>query len=180
MAERLYHVSDRPDIALFEPRPVYANHPAAEVLPGAVVWAVGEELLHNYLLPRDCPRVTFYARPDSDPADVARLMGGLEGSTTARYVVAIESGWLAAVREAILYLYEFSAVGFECVDEGAAYYMSAEAVVPRSVRRVDDLLAEIAGRDVELRVTPSLWPLRDAVLASSLQFSLIRMRNARE
>jgi len=41
-----------------------------------------------------------------------------------------------------------------------------------------DALAELTHRDVELRVTPSLWPLRDAVVASTLQFSLIRMRNA--
>ena len=33
-------------------------------------------------------------------------------------------------------------------------------------------------RGVELRVLPSLWPLRDAVVASSPQLSLIRMRNA--
>ena len=33
-------------------------------------------------------------------------------------------------------------------------------------------------RDVELRFVPNLWPLRDAVVASTLQFSLIRMRNA--
>jgi hypothetical protein len=30
----------------------------------------------------------------------------------------------------------------------------------------------------ELRFVPSLWPLRDAVVESSLQLSFIRMRNA--
>ena len=57
--ERLYHVSDRPDIALLEPRAVRPHHPLQDMPP--VVWAIGERLLHNYLLPRDCPRVTFYA-----------------------------------------------------------------------------------------------------------------------
>ena len=56
-AERLYHVSDQPGIPLFEPRPVRAGHPRGDLPP--VVWAVGERLLHNYLLPRDCPRVTL-------------------------------------------------------------------------------------------------------------------------
>ena len=56
--------------------------------------------------------------------------------------------------------------------------VSRAAVRPLSMRRVDDLLGELARRDVELRVTPSLWPLRDAVLASSLAFSVIRMGNA--
>lgn len=171
-AGRLFHVSDQPDITLFKPRPVRLGHPNAPGRP--VVWAVGERLLHNYLLPRDCPRVTFYSRPDSNPTDVTRLMG----QTAARFVVAIESRWLAAVREAVLYLYEFSSDGFDCLDEGAGYYASAAPAVPRGVRRADDLLKEITERDVELRITPSLWSLHDAVAASTLQFSCIRMRNA--
>lgn len=171
--ERLFHVSDRPGIALFEPRPTYPGHPLKLERP--VVWAVGERLLHNYLLPRDCPRVTFYARPDSNPADVERLLG----VSATRYVVAIESGWLQAVRQTTLYLYEFSRGGFRLIDDGAAHYVSEVAATPVRVSRVDDLLGELAQRDVELRLTPSLWPLRDAVLASTLQFSFIRLRNAR-
>lgn len=171
--ERLFHVSDRPDIPLFEPRPIRPDHPNDPGRP--IVWAITERLLHNYLLPRDCPRVTFYARPDSDPADVARLMG----ATAASHVVAVESGWLAAIRAVVLYLYEFSPQGFELFDEGAGYYVRESAVAPLAVRRVDDLLGELAARDVELRVTPSLWPLHDAVAVSTLQFSCIRMRNAR-
>lgn len=171
--DRLFHVSDRPGITLFEPRTTYAGHPLQPERP--VVWAIAERMVHNYLLPRDCPRVTFYARPDSDPADVARLLG----HTAARFVVAVESGWLAAIREATVYLYEFPAEGFVMIDEGAGYYTRDTAVAPLSVRRIDNLLGELVARDVELRVTPSLWPLRDAVLASTLQFSFIRMRNAR-
>lgn len=171
-APRLFHVSDRPGITLFEPRPAYPGHP--QNLDRPVVWAIEERLLHNYLLPRDCPRVTFYALPDSDPADVALLLG----VTAARHVVAIESGWLAAIRKTVLFLYEFSSDGFTVIDEGAGYHIRETAVAPLGVRRVDDLPAELAARDVELRVTPSLWPLRDAVLASTLQFSFIRMRNA--
>lgn len=171
-ALRLFHVSDQPGITLFEPRPTAPSSPSAHEKP--VVWAVAERLLHNYLLPRDCPRVTFYALPDSDPADVAQLMG----QTAARYVVAVESGWLAAIREAVLYLYELPQSGFREIDRGAGYFVRESAVAPLSVRHVDDLLGELVARDVELRVTPSLWPLRDAVLASTLQFSIIRMRNA--
>lgn len=169
----LYHISDHPNIPLFEPRPPAPNHPLGIDRP--VVWAIGERLLHNYLLPRDCPRVTFYARAGSDPADVARLLG----HTAARHVVAIESGWLDAVRDAKLHLYEFSPDGFELVDEGAGYYISYAAVRPVAVTAIADPLGELARRGIELRVTPSLWPLHDAVAASSLQFSIIRMRNAR-
>lgn len=170
---RLYHVSEDPDITHFEPRLPGEHNPSRLGRPA--VWAVEERLLHNYLLPRDCPRVTFYARADSRAEDVEKLLG----ATAATFVVAVESAWLERIRATKLYLYEFSPLGFEVLDEGAGYYISHSTAYPLSLRRVDDLLGELATRDVELRLTPDLWPLRDAVLASTLQFSFIRMRNAR-
>ncbi len=83
------------------------------------------------------------------------------------------------MRTTILWLYELPSDTFELLDPIAAYYVSGEAVRPASVQRVDDLLGELLRHDVELRLTPSLWPLRDAVLASSLAFSFIRMSNTR-
>jgi hypothetical protein len=50
--------------------------------------------------------------------------------------------------------------------------------VPTRVQVVDDLLAALLGRGVELRFVPNLWSLRDAVISSTLRFSVIRMRNA--
>ncbi len=35
-----------------------------------MVWAVDRFHLHNYLLPRDCPRVTYYTAPTSAPEDI--------------------------------------------------------------------------------------------------------------
>ncbi|MBC8163249.1 MAG: hypothetical protein H7Z42_18730, partial [Roseiflexaceae bacterium] len=49
---------------------------------------------------------------------------------------------------------------------------------PTAVRVIDDLAEALLARQVELRIVPSLWPLADAVAASSLEFSNIRMRNA--
>jgi len=161
-------VSDRPDIARFEPRVT------ADTSPEPLVWAVGERLLHNYLLPRDCPRVTFYAGPYANPADVTRLMAG----TTARHVVAIEARWLDRVRAQTLYLYEMPTATFTATDPSAGYYVSRAGVTPIGVTVVDDVLAALLGRDVELRVVPSLHALRDLVVASTMQFSIIRWRNA--
>ena len=67
---------------------------------------------------------------------------------------------------------------FECLDACAGYYVSREPVVPSRIDVFQDPVAELLGRGVELRVIPNLWSLRDDVVASSLQFSLIRMRNA--
>ena len=171
MPERLFHFSDDPGIASFEPRPPPS---ASSGVTDHVVWAVGERLRHNYLLPRDCPRVTFYPTPSSTPADLERLMTG----TSAGHVVAIETGWMPALRHGRLYQYELPPDTFVPVDEGAGYYISRAPVVPLGIITIDDLLGELLACDIELRVMPSLWRLRDAVVASTLQFSIIRMRNA--
>lgn len=139
-----------------------------------MVWAISEEMLHNYLLPRDCPRVTFYALPNSAPEDVERFLG----LSAAKYVVAIESKWLPEVRRTCLYLYEMPPATFTHSTDGSGYCISREAVIPLSVRKVDDLLGELTRRNVELRIVPSLRKLADAVIQSSLAFSNIRMRNA--
>src|SRR5262245_45763779 len=78
---RLFHVCDRSGIDRFEPRPSARAH-------DPVVWAIDDERLRNYLLPRDCPRVTYSAAGDATHADVARFLGAAEA------VVAVESQWL--------------------------------------------------------------------------------------
>jgi hypothetical protein len=172
-ADVVYHLSEDPNIARCDPRPPPSTNATAPA--GEMVWAVGPELLPNYLLPRDCPRVTFYVKPDTTPEDAARLMLG----TSAKRVVAIESGWLERVRSCRLYRYDLPGATFEPVDEGAGYYVSRVGVTPLRVVPIPDLLAELSRNDVELRVMPSLWKLRDAVVESTIQFSIIRWRNAR-
>ena len=38
----------------------------------------------------------------------------------------------------------------------------------------------IASRNIEFRITPSLLPLRDSILASTVNFSMIRMKYANQ
>ena len=162
----LFHVSEESGIERFEPR-------ASEDGGEPVVWAIDAARLRNYLLPRECPRVTFYAGRDTAPADVERFLG------TSPAVVAVESGWLERLRSCRLYCYHLPPETFECIDECAGYFVSRVPVLPARVEVFDDPIAELLRCGVELRFVPSLWTLRDAVVASSLQFSLIRMRNAR-
>ena len=79
---KLFHVSETPNIRLFEPRPDKRGELA--------VWAVGEPKLHNYLLPRDCPRITVFADDKTSDEDRSRFLESAES------VVAIESGWFNA------------------------------------------------------------------------------------
>ena len=161
----MFHVSEEAGIKCFEPR-------WSEIAGQSVVWAVDADHLHNYLLPRECPRVTYYAGPQTSMADVERFLG------KSRAVVAIESEWFERVRSCRLFCYHLPAATFECFDECAGYFVSKLAVVPERVEVLDNLIPELLKRGIELRLVPTLGPLRDAVLASTLQFSLIRMRNA--
>jgi hypothetical protein len=169
---RLFHLSEEPGIAKFVPRPSPSFFPA---IKGDVVYAITDKLLHNYLLPRDCPRVTYYANPESKPEDIDRFLG----QSNATFVVAIEAAWFQRVKETVLYSYEFPTGSFIPLDENAGYYISYESVAPLAERRIDDIFGELLSRrDIELRVLPELWTLGDAVVKSSLSYSLIRMRNA--
>jgi hypothetical protein len=168
--ERLYHISDDPKIKVFEPRPAtfYPGH----ILRKAV-FAISETLLHNYLLPRNCPRVTFYAGPDTTPADREQFLG----NSTATYVVAVESAWLKSIQQAIIYCYEFPADTFFLFDKCAGYYVSMMPVTPLRVKPIYNVMEEMLKRNVELRFLPSITELAEAVKGSSMNFSLIRMRN---
>ena len=166
----LFHVSEDGSIGRFHPRPP----PEESGLTEHVVWAVDEARLPNYLFPRDCPRVTFSPRADSRPEHVARLIG----VSGAARVVAIEAAWFERAIATPLSLYELPADTFRVLDAGAGYYVSSAPVTPKAATRLDNPLLALLQRDVEVRVVPSLWPLRDAVVASTLQFSVIRFRNA--
>ena len=167
----LFHVSEDPNITRFEPREP-TNTDAG--VTGPAVWAVHPDRLRNYLLPRECPRVTFYAADDSDPDDVRRLIG----PTLAKAVVAIEAAWLERARNSTLYLYVLPSAGFECIDRNAGYWINRASVTPECIQRIDDCLQAILDRGVELRIVQSLWPLFDAVVKSTLHYSCIRMRSA--
>lgn len=168
----LYHFSEEATIARFVPREM-ATRPGER----ARVWAIDAPHAPIYYLPRDCPRVCFWALPMTTPEDRARFLG----HTAARMVIAIEGAWLDRVRATQLYRYELPDATFvEDDDEqkGPGYYVSYEPVESLSVQPVGDLLASLIGAGVELRLTLSLWPLYHALIPATLHFSMIRMRNA--
>jgi len=73
----LFHVSETPGIERFEPRP-------SSYVPDPVVWAIDADRLRNYLVPRECPRVTFYAGPETTAADVGRSSARMGPSSPSR------------------------------------------------------------------------------------------------
>ena len=181
----LWHVSEEPGITRFEPRHGTAtgllrgqdgsiapapNADTAEPL----VWAVDTRHVPLFWFPRDCPRATFWARPETSGPDVEVF---LDGDRSGR-VHAIESAWLERMRAARVYAYRLPEATFRPHATVGGYWVSASSVEPTQVVDLGDLLARHADAAIELRVVPSLWPLWDRVVASTLEFSGIRLRNA--
>jgi hypothetical protein len=167
MQEILFHVSEQAGIDTFQPRPhtSYAE---------PVVWAIDDAHLHTYLLPRDCPRIALFPKQDTTEEDKLRFMG----STVVPAVLAIESAWLARAVQHRIYVYTLPTVTFTLEDAVAGHYVSRQPVKPIDIRIIDQPLLEMAKRNIELRVMPSLWELREAVVGSTMHFSITRMRNA--
>lgn len=61
--EIIYQLSEALDITHFEPR-------SATSELGDVVWDISKAGMYKYLLPRDCPRVTFRADTQISVQDV--------------------------------------------------------------------------------------------------------------
>jgi hypothetical protein len=177
--DEVLHFSEDPAITEFVP------HVAATArVPGAYVWAVDAERAPAYWFPRQCPRVLAWPTAGSTAEDVARIIG----PSGAPRLHAVEYAWLERMRAVRLYAYRLPAAPFRPIAEPEparrgepepTAHVAEVAVRPLGPpERVGDLFALHEAAGIELRVLPRLWPLWDAVTASTLGFSGIRLRNA--
>ena len=114
---RLFHVSEQPDIAVFEPRIPARADLGRDI---GLVWAIDEARLPNYLTPRNCPRVAYHLGAGTTEQDRRRFFT----SANARHALVIEGRWLDRLRETTLYVYEFDPAGFTLQDETCLLYTS--------------------------------------------------------
>lgn len=165
----LYHFSEESDIAIFKPRKLDTRK-----LEPAMVWAIDEFHAPHYYFPRDCPRVCIWPKEDTTDADLQWFFGH---SGTNR-IVAIETGWYERMKMAVIYRYRFNADSFNSHTPDAGYYTSLHTVEPLAVDRLDGLPERILALGIELRITPSLRPLQAVIPSLTVNFSMIRMKNA--
>jgi len=163
-------VSEDPSITRFAP---HRAKTAATEEP--LVWAIDTRHLPLYWFPRECPRCTFWAGPRTTEHDVARFLGG----RPERRIHVIEDVWLDRVKKARLYVYRLPTDSFTEDPQTAGYWLSRAVVDPLERLAIDDLIGRHSAAQIALRTVPSLWPLWDEVVASTLEFSAMRLHNAR-
>lgn len=168
---QVLHFSEDPTITRFVP------HVAATAqLPDAYVWAVDGDRAPSYWFPRDCPRAMAWTTPESTEPDRERIIGAGCGDR----VHAIEYRWLEALRTVRLYAYRLPDDAFAPLGRPEPYaHVATGPVRPLGpAEPVGDLLALHEAAGIQLRVLDNLWPFWDHVIASTLGFSGIRLRNA--
>ena len=167
----LFHVSEEANIQVFHPRTPTRTDLNPEI---TLVWALDEKRLPNFLTPRNCPRVAYHAGKQTTEADRRRFFSNPD----VPHVVTIENTWFETMKYTTLYLYAFDSADFVLQDPIAGYYVSEKTQTPLSVTPCRDLFDELFRRNVEVRLLKNLWPLADAVQASTLNWSFCRMKNA--
>lgn len=174
---QLYHFSDDPGIAVFQPRPVRvpsARPPGREWLNGPLVWAIELAWQPMYLFPRDCPRILLFSRAETTAPDRAAWFG----DSPARALAYMEWDWLQRLREATLYRYALPSAPFEDLED-AGMWVAREPVTPLACETLRDLPAALREAGVELRLTETLTHLRP-VWDTTLHASGIRLRHAKD
>lgn len=169
---QVLHFSEDPTITRFVPHVAPTSRQ-----PEAYVWAVDHARSPSYWFPRNCPRAMTWATPETTAADLDRIVGPGCGER----VHAIEYGWLEPLRTVRLYAYRLPAAPFRPFGEPVPNaHVAVEPVTPLDVPEpVGDLLRLHEEAGIQLRVLNNLWPFWDNVITSTLDFSGIRLRNAR-
>jgi hypothetical protein len=161
-------VSEDASISTFHP------HRPARAAVGELVWAVDTRHLPMYWFPRDCPRATFWPSARTSEADLERFFDG-----EVKRVHAVELVWLERMRTTSVVAYRLPEETFRPHPETGGYWTSSEPVEPVELVRLGDLLDRHVQAEIELRLVDNLWPLWKRVIDSTVEFSGIRLRNAR-
>ena len=168
---RLFHVSEEAQIERFVPRIPQRDDLDKNI---GLVWAIDEARLPNYLLPRNCPRVTYHIGKNTNESDMKKFFS----SPGHVHTVVVEGRWYKTIKKTTLYVYEFHTDDFVLQDDVAGYYVSTSVQVPKAKYTITDLFTELINRHVEIRIVDNLWPLAEEVKASTLNWSLCRMAYA--
>jgi hypothetical protein len=93
--------------------------------------------------------------------------------------MTVETGWYERIKNATLYRYELPSESFRLFDETAGYYISEETIIPTQMDVITNPLDMLLQLHIDIRFTPNLHPLRNAILNSAISdFGIHRFGNA--
>jgi len=157
---KLYHFSEESDIRVFKPR---VKHNRQNMPP--VVWAIDQQHEFTFYFPRDCPRIVYTKTEGISNEDNYKFFG----LTDSSIVITVGIDWYKRIKETTIFRYELPGESFNLFDEFAGYYISEETVKPIEITPLDHLIERIADLNIEIRFTPNLNPLKEALLSSSIK-----------
>ncbi|MWV43307.1 hypothetical protein GRF59_06645 [Paenibacillus sp. HJL G12] len=167
---KLYHFSEEKHIDVFHPR-VKANR--TDMPP--VVWAIDEAHEFTFFVPRNCPRIVYTRHEGITVEDEMCFFG----QTSAQIVMTMENRWYSRIMETTLYRYELPPETFELFDKTAGYFISREMVKPVGRSEIGNALERLLSLGIDVRFTPDLYPLKEAILQSSVKdFGIHRFEHA--
>jgi hypothetical protein len=167
----LWHFSEDPDLAVFHPHTPRTNPTVAPL-----VWAVDTRHAPLFWFPRDCPRGCIWTTTSTTAEDREAFFG----QSAAARIHVMEAAWLPRMRACRLFAYRLPPGSFRPHDEVGGYWISSDIVTATERLTVDDLLGRHVAAGIELRITPSIWPFWQRVVASTVEFSGLRLRNSGE
>lgn len=168
---QLFHFSGEPNIEIFRPR---VKHNRQDMPP--VVWAIDQEHEFTFYFPRNCPRIVITRTDDMSEEDKAKFFG----LSSANIIITVETHWYKVINEATIYRYTLPGESFKLFDATAGYYISEETIKPEEMIPLNNLIERLIDLNIEVRFTPSMHTLREAILQSTIQdFGIHRFENAR-
>lgn len=167
---KLFHISEKGDIDVFIPRKSKQIWDYKEY-----VWAISESLIHNYLFPRDCPRICVGQKQINlltewiDKKDIE----------DTRAFVFIAEHWEERYRSCRLYQYEFSPENFKIIDAIAGYYVSESTEKPTRVQVLNncDEVLESMKVEVLIKTQQELSAIKEKLIQTTNNFSIIKWSN---
>ncbi len=163
MKPKLYHISKNSNIVTFTPRILKRDNLNESK---AVVLAIEEKHIPNYLVPKECSRLLYNASPKTTAEDINNFFSSKSSSSC----IVIEHSSFNILKDTSLYLYEFDPELFYPYDENLGYWTSEVNQVPIKVFEITHPFEELILRNFEIRIIDNLLDLLDKMKNSSLEW----------
>lgn len=167
---RLFHISEDENISQFTPRISKKQWNFEKY-----VWAINEKKWHNYLLPRECPRICIDTQQSNILSDYLKPQI-IEHKKAMLFAPA---SWEEKIDHCTLFRYEFSDINFKLMDEIAGYYVSEQTEIPIHKTKIENCVEYLNKLNIALIMVDNkrMLEIKEKVVQHLKAFSIIRWKN---